>query len=72
LYATLKERGIQAERNFRVDDQGGVYEIPLVIPCNDGRVEIEQSQMPRSQEEVEKLADEIESLSTSRGGVQQN
>ena len=72
LYATLKERGIQAERNFRVDDQGGVYEIPLVIPCNDGRVEIEQSQLPRSQEEVEKLADEIESLSTSRGGVRQD
>lgn len=68
LFATLKDRGIQAERNFRVEDRGDVYEIPLVITCQIGRIEITQDQMPTSDDEVMKLAGEIEELVETKGG----
>ncbi len=72
LYATLKDRGIQAERNFQVEDRGDAYKVPLVIPCQIGQVEITQDQMPISDDEVMKLAEEIEGLIETKGGSRSN
>jgi hypothetical protein len=60
LYAILKERGIHAERSYRVREAGGEYEAALVVPHRGGRIEIRQAQMPETVEEAINLADEIE------------
>jgi hypothetical protein len=69
LYATLKENGIEAVRNYRVEEPGVVYEVPLAVICHDGRIEVRQSQLPQSDEEVVNLADEIVRETAARGGV---
>jgi hypothetical protein len=69
LYATLKERGIQAERNLRFEEHGKSYQLPLVIPCENGRVEVDQDRLPQSLREVEFLADEIEDQTIAKGGA---
>jgi len=70
LYATLKDRGIQAERDFRIKDKGGDYEVPLLIQCQKGQIEITQDRLPLSWDEVEELAEEIEIEVAVRGGAQ--
>jgi hypothetical protein len=60
LYAILKERGIHAERNYRVRDASGLYEAALVVPYRGGRIEVRQAQMPLTDNEAINLADEIE------------
>jgi hypothetical protein len=70
LFAVLKERGIQAERDFRIEDKGGHYEAPMVIECRKGQIEITQSRLPLSWDEVEEMADEIESEVAAKGGVE--
>jgi hypothetical protein len=69
LYATLKERGIQAERNYRVSEQEAAYEVPLMVPCQLGRIEITESRLPHSEQELEKLTEEIVNETTEKGGV---
>lgn len=69
LYATLKEKGVQSERNYRVRERGVTYEVPLAVPCRHGRVEIAPDEVPQSDEEVANLADEILRECGARGGV---
>jgi hypothetical protein len=69
LYATLKEKGIEVVRNYRVEEPGVVYEVPLAVICHDGRIEVRESQLPQSDEEVVNLADEIVRETAARGGV---
>lgn len=61
LFATLKERGIRAERDVEVKEKGKSYRLPLVIPISDGSIEFREEDLPASFDEVEALADEIES-----------
>lgn len=70
LFATLRDRGIQAERDFRVEDSGGDYDIPLVIYCKNGQVEVTEAQLPTSAKEVEEFADDIEVQIATKGGPQ--
>jgi len=71
LYATLRDRGIQAERDFQVKDGSGDYKVPLVILCQNGRVEVTQDLLPTSPVEVEELADDIEVSIAAKGGQKQ-
>jgi len=69
LYATLKERGIRAERNYQVEEPGVVYLVPLVVPCRHGRIEVNATEVPQNEEELSVLADWIERETTARGGM---
>jgi hypothetical protein len=59
LYAALKERGIQAERNYRVEEPGPVYEVALVVFGENGRIDINAAQIPRTARDIEGLADRV-------------
>jgi len=72
LYATLKERGIQAERNYRVSEPAAVYDVPLMIPCRHGRVEVNDEKLPRSNDDVLRLAEEIIHEMVQKGGVRES
>lgn len=69
LYATLKERGVPAERNYRVSERNMHYEIPLVVPCRLGRIEVTESKLPGNDSEFMKLVEEIISEIEKKGGV---
>jgi hypothetical protein len=70
LYATLKEKGVEGVRNYRVEEPGAVYEVPLAILCRHGRIDVREAQLPQSDEEVINLADEILRETAVKGGVQ--
>ncbi len=70
LYATLKERGVQAERNYRVSEEGAGYDLPLMVPCTAGRVEIDNEHLPQSMAEVGILAGEIVEEIGNKGGIE--
>jgi hypothetical protein len=70
LYATLKEKGVEAVRNYRVEEPGAVYEVPLAVLCRHGRIDVREAQLPQSDEEVINLADEILRETVVKGGVQ--
>ena len=69
LYATLKEQGIQAERNYHVSESAAAYDVTLMVPCRLGRVEVTENRLPRSDKDVLKLAEEIISETVEKGGV---
>jgi hypothetical protein len=69
VYATLKERGIQAERRYHVSESQVEYEVPMVVPCAHGRVEITTERLPRSFDEVPALVEEIMNEVAEKGGV---
>ncbi len=70
LFATLKERGIQAELDFRISDGSNEYTSPLIIRCRDGRIEIPRAKLPMSWDKAEELADDIEREIAAKGGIQ--
>lgn len=70
LYATLKERGIRAEFDFRISDGISDYTAPMVIHCKDGRIEIPKAKLPMSWVKAEDLADDIERQVAAKGGIQ--
>jgi hypothetical protein len=69
LYATLKEQGIQAERNYRVSEPAAAYDVPLMVPCRLGRVEVTEDRVPHSDQGVLKLAKTIINEMAEKGGV---
>jgi hypothetical protein len=68
LYATLKDRGIQSERNYQVKEAGAAYQVPLAIFCRDGRLDINEGQLPQDETAVSNLVDEISQAVQKRGG----
>ena len=68
LYATLKERGLHPERNYRMREARTSYQAPLAIPCQNGAVAISASEVPKSEAEVVNLASEIAREVATRGG----
>lgn len=68
LYATLKERGIQAERNYRVQEPGNVYHLPLVVLCRNGRINLTASHLAQNQNKLDELATEIAHQVANWGG----
>ena len=70
LYATLKERGIQPERDYRIEESGHEYSVPLTVICQRGRVDIAEEQVPTGPEEVAAMADKIVREVEMRGGAE--
>jgi hypothetical protein len=68
LYATLKERGIQSERNYQVKEDGVRYEVPLAVFCRNGRIDVREQELPEDDTAVINLADEISREVQKRGG----
>jgi hypothetical protein len=60
LFATLKERGINARRNYEVKEPGATYKVPLAVLSSEGRIELYEGDAPGSQAGRERLADKIE------------
>jgi hypothetical protein len=69
IYATLKERGIQAERNYRVNEPQADYLIPLAVPCRNGLVEVPPDRLPLDAAGVDELVDTIINETIERGGA---
>ncbi|MDX1414182.1 MAG: hypothetical protein R3293_08320 [Candidatus Promineifilaceae bacterium] len=69
LYATLKEYGVQAERNYRVSDSHTEYEVPIMIPCRHGRIEIDQGSLPKNPADVAVMVQQIIDEVESKGGI---
>ena len=71
LYATLKERGLQPERNYVVREPGATYEVPLAVLCGDGHVEVTEEELPQTDAELLNLVDEITRAVVTKGGERQ-
>lgn len=56
LYATLKERGIRAERNYRVSEEEPDYVVALSVPTQKGRVNVPYGDLPADEADVMALA----------------
>ena len=69
LYATLKERGIHAERNYRVSEQAASYVVPLLVPCQEGQIRIMVDHLPRTDQELARLTEKIVRETAEKGGV---
>lgn len=68
LYATLKEHGVQPERNYRVEEEGTAYDVPLAVLCADGRITVTADEVPTTAVGVTTLAERIIRETASRGG----
>jgi hypothetical protein len=60
LYSAVKERGIQSERQYRVEEPSGAYQVELAVFAGTRRIDITGEKLPKSDDEVLVLADEIE------------
>ncbi|MBX7250920.1 MAG: hypothetical protein K1X50_02980 [Candidatus Promineofilum sp.] len=69
LYATLKERGIPAERDYRVAETQPEYVVALSVPTRAGRVEVAYGDLPDSEGEVAALADALVQVIARQGGI---
>lgn len=69
LYATLKERGIPAERDYRVAETPAEYVVALSVPTRDGRVDVPYGDLPESDAGVAALADALVQTIARQGGV---
>ena len=72
LYATLKERSIQAERNYRVQEPGGVYFLPLAILCKNGRVDLTEAMLRQPEEKLPQFVTQIANQVSLKGGQAYN
>ncbi len=69
LYATLKERGVQAERNYRVKEAPADYYLPLAVPCRDGDVQITNASVLENAAQIDAFAGRIIDETMDLGGV---
>jgi hypothetical protein len=69
LYATLKERGIHAERDYRVAEEGPEYVVALSVPTRDGRVNVPYGDLPEDEAAVMALADAMAREIARQGGI---
>jgi hypothetical protein len=69
IYATLKDRGIQAERYYRMKESSAAYTFPLVVPCQDGYVQIADTEIPNSETQIEHLIERVIDAVEKRGGM---
>ncbi len=69
LYATLKERGIPAEREYHVAEAQPDYVVALSVPTRDGRIDVAYGDLPDSDGEVAALADALVQAIVRQGGI---
>lgn len=68
LYAVLKEEGIQAERDYRVQESGPAYTVALSVPCAGGRVDVGYGDLPQDEATLLKMADTLRAEIARCGG----
>ncbi|MBP6786900.1 MAG: hypothetical protein KA170_04875 [Candidatus Promineofilum sp.] len=69
LYATLKERGIYADRNYHVDEQEADHVVALSVPTRDGRVDVPFGDLPASDKALLALAEALVQEIARQGGL---
>jgi hypothetical protein len=69
LYATLKERGINADRDYRVNEAQAEYVVALSVPTRDGRVNVPYGDLPDSDAAVSAVADALVQAIARQGGI---
>jgi hypothetical protein len=69
LYAALKDQGLPAERNYRINESGIDYIVPLMIPCQHGQVTVTAEQIPVRGEDVKSVADQVAEQVATKGGI---
>lgn len=69
LFVALRERGIPVQRNYRVEEAGEVYHVPLAVLCANGRIDITQSQIPTTANGRAHFADLILHQIATKGGL---
>ena len=69
LYATLKERGVSADRDYRVNETEPEYVVALSVPTRDGRVNVAYGDLPDSEAAVASLADALVQTIARQGGI---
>lgn len=67
LYIALKDKGIPAERQYRVEEAGDVYEVALTVLCVNGRIDIHPQ--PHPSKLPEEIAGEIAKQIPDKGGL---
>lgn len=67
LYVVLKEQGLQPERQYEVHEAGEVYQVPLVVLCQSGRINIPLTPLP--DKDFSQLISQIEQEVVERGGL---
>jgi len=60
LFATLRERGIEVECDYGLEQEGSMYQIPLAIFGPKGRYDLDLSQLPDSEERLQALVSKIQ------------
>lgn len=71
LYATLKERGIRAERAYRVRPGSAGHVAALSVPTRDGRVTVPNGDLPADDEALLALAEALVREIARQGGMAQ-
>jgi hypothetical protein len=69
LYATLKERGIHAERDYHVAEEPADYVVALSVSTRDGRVNVPYGDLPEDEAAVLSLADALVREIARQGGL---
>ena len=66
LYATLKERGISADRDYHIHEAQPEYVVALSVPTRDGRINVPYGDLPDSDAAV---ADALVQAIARQGGI---
>lgn len=68
LYALLKERGLQPERQWEVQEQGATYTALLAVPTQTGLAVVRPADAPQSDQAAAQLAEHIFQQTQARRG----
>lgn len=69
VYATLKERGLQPECNYRIEERGLSYDVALAIPCQDGTVTMNGDVAPANDAELDAIVTCLHRQALALGGA---
>lgn len=69
LYATLKDRGIRAERHYHVDGSTADHVVALSVPTLAGRVDVPYGDLPLDDKTLLTLAEALVKEIARQGGV---
>lgn len=69
LYATLKDRGIRAERDYHIDKDAPEHIVALSVPTRDGRVNVPYGDLPQDDGTLLALAEALVREIARQGGA---
>ncbi len=65
----IRDRGISADRDYRVHEAQPEYVVALSVPTRDGRVNVPYGDLPDSDAAVSAVADALVQAIARQGGV---